>query len=98
DYGGKDNGVWWAIQQMTEDYSLRDIDALLEREGSAMRSAEISVVLTRMKKRGQIEEIKWGRGRRGSVYRKPASAAAPEAETINLSGGTESTTAPAATW
>ena len=97
DYGGNGNAVWWAIQQMTEDYSLRDIAGLLEREGSAMRSAEISVVLTRMKKRGQIEEIKWGRGRRGSVYRKPAGATAPEAETIDLSGGTESATAPAAT-
>ncbi len=79
-YGGNGQAVWWAIQQMTEDYSLRDLASLLKREGGAMRSAEISVILTRLKKRGQIEEIRCGRGRRGSVFRKPASATVPEAE------------------
>ena len=91
-YGGNGKAVWWAIQQMTEDYSLRDIAALLKREGWAIRSAEISVVLTRLKTRREIEEIQAGRGRRATVYRKPASVPAPEAETMDLTAVTESTT------
>jgi hypothetical protein len=79
-YGSNGKIVSWAIQQMTDDYSLRDIAALLEREGSPMRSADISVVLTRLKSRGEIEEVERARGPIGSVFRKPESATSPDTE------------------
>jgi hypothetical protein len=79
--------VSWAIQRMTEDYSLRDIAALLEREGRPMRSSEISVVLTRLKSRGGIEEVKPGSGPIPAVYRKPENATSPETETADQTDG-----------
>jgi hypothetical protein len=48
---------------MTDDYTVGDIAALLKREGYRMPSAHVSVVLTRLKRRGEIEEISAGRGR-----------------------------------
>ena len=75
-----DNGkiVSWAIQQMTEDYTVRDIAALLAREGSSMSSAKLSVVLSRLKNRGEIEQITPGRGRRPGIFRNPARVVAAE--------------------
>ena len=72
--------VSWAIERMTEDYTIRDVAALLKREGAAkwMSSAQLSVVLTRMKTRGQIEQITPGRGRRPAIFRGPAGAAVEE--------------------
>lgn len=70
--------VSWAIQRMTEDYTIRDIATLLEREGSWMSSAQLSVVLTRMKNRGEIEQITRGRGRRPAIFRGPGRAAVEE--------------------
>ena len=69
--------VAWAIQRMTSDFTLRDIAALLEREGARMRHEKISVILTRMKNRGQIHEVERGRGRKAGVFRGPASATPP---------------------
>ncbi len=88
-HGGNGRAVLWAIAQMTGDYTLRDIRALLEREGCQMPHAEISVVLTRLKSRGQIEEIRPGGGRTPAVYRKPDSAAAEHATTAEPALGTE---------
>lgn len=89
--------VWWAIQRMTDDYSLRDIDALLRREGYPLSSAEISVVLTRLKSRGEIEEVKRGRGRIAAVFRKPESTTPLEIkyadQTVETPTTTESTVA-----
>ena len=56
-YGNYGTLVKWAISRMTDDYDLRDIQELLKREGSPLKSAQISVVLTRMKGRGEIIEI-----------------------------------------
>jgi hypothetical protein len=63
--------VEWAVAQMTEDYSLHDLSALLRREGYSLRNAEISVVLSRLKARGEIEEIKPGAGPLPAVFRPP---------------------------
>lgn len=70
--------VQWAIARMTEDFSLRDIAALLHREGSDMGLPEISVVLTRLKGRGEIQEVRRGNGRTPTIFAKPASAAADQ--------------------
>ena len=88
-HGGNGRAVLWAIEQMTGDYTLRDIRALLEREGSQMPHAEISVVLTRLKSRGQIEEIRPGGGRTPAVYRKPDNAATEHATTAGPADCTE---------
>jgi hypothetical protein len=71
--------VRWAIERMTDDYSLHDVRSLLEREGYRMKGSEISVVLTRMNRRGEIVEIKPGRGPIPAVFRKPGTATAPAA-------------------
>ena len=89
-FGCNGRAVSWAIQQMTEDYTVNDIASLLKREGFKMRGAEISVVLTRMKGRGQIEEISSGCGRRASVFRKPENVTPQETETIDPTRETES--------
>lgn len=68
--------VTWAIGRMTDDFSLRDIAALLAREGCRLKRVKISVVLTRLKTRGQIIEIGRGLGRKGSTFRKPEPATA----------------------
>jgi len=88
-HGGNGRTVLWAIAQMTGDYTLRDIRALLEREGYQMPHAEISVVLTRLKSRGAIEEIRPGGGRTPAVYRKPDNTATEHATTAEPAGGTE---------
>jgi hypothetical protein len=92
EHGGNGRTVSWAIEQMTGDYTLRDIRALLEREGCQMPHAEISVVLTRLKTRGEIDEIRRGGGRTPAVYRKPDSAATEHARTAEPAGGTETET------
>ena len=86
-HGSNGRIVSWAIKQMKDDYSLRDISALLKREGRPMRSADISVVLTRMKSRGEIEEIEPGNGPIPAVYRKPENATSPEAESPGQTDG-----------
>lgn len=70
-YGCYTDVVKWAIQRMTTDYSLLDIAALLEREGRTLHGARISVALTRLKRRGEIQEIKRGAGPKPAVFRKP---------------------------
>jgi hypothetical protein len=87
--------VKWAIQQMTDDYTLREIVALLEREGCFMPPAKISVVLTRLKSRGEIEEIKRGGGRTPAVFRKPESAPPPETKSTEQTDAEQATTEPA---
>jgi hypothetical protein len=81
--------VRWAIQRMTHDYSLIDIRKLLDREGHWIKGAQISVVLTRMKRQGEIEEIECGRGPVPSTFRAPESASFPQAEPADLTGGVE---------
>jgi hypothetical protein len=75
-YGGSRKVVAWAIRQMKEDYDLHDIGALLAREGCRLETAKISVVLSRMKANGTIEEVAPGHGRRGAIFRKPGGAGA----------------------
>jgi hypothetical protein len=79
-FGNGTKIVRWAIQRMTVDYSLRDIAALLEREGRPTRSSEISVVLTRLKSRGEIEEIQRSSGPIPALFRKPENGITPETE------------------
>jgi len=71
--GGYGEIVAWAIKQMTADYSVGDIASLLRREACNISGAQISVVISRLKKHGEIEEIRRGRGRGGSIFRKPES-------------------------
>lgn len=75
--------VRWAIERMTEDFTLNDIARLLKREGSPMQNAQISVVLTRLKRRGEIHEIRRGGGRTGALFAKPVVAGTDP----NKSGG-----------
>jgi hypothetical protein len=79
--------VEWAIKQMTDDYSVADIAARLQREGANLSGAQISVVLGRLKRNGAIEEIRQGRGRGGSIFRKPSDAVPPEETSTDQPGG-----------
>ncbi len=63
--------VRWAITRMTTDYSLHDLEKLLRREGYVLSTAQISVVLTRLKKRGEIEEIAMSYGPNPARFRGP---------------------------
>ena len=74
-HGGNTMVVQWAIERLTGDYTLQEIRALLTREGCIIESAEISVVLSRLKRRGKITAIEGGSGRRPSIFRNsPASS------------------------
>jgi hypothetical protein len=77
-HGRNSSLVSWAIQRMTADYSLREIQTLLDREGAPLQSAEISTVLTRLKARGEIEEIKCSAGPYPALFRGPESPSDPE--------------------
>jgi hypothetical protein len=70
-HGGDSRVVKWAIARMTDDFSLTDIAALLKRENYSRKGSKISVVLTRLKGRGEIQEIKCGSGANPAVFRKP---------------------------
>jgi hypothetical protein len=61
--------VRWALERMTDDFTVRDIAALLKREGHVMKTSEISVVLTRMKSRGAIKEITRSHGPKPALGR-----------------------------
>ena len=63
--------VQWAIHRLSGDYTLNDVHALLAQEGRPLQKAEISVILTRLKSRGEIAEIQRGNGRKPAVFRKP---------------------------
>ena len=95
-HGRNGRQVWWAIQRMTEDYSLHDIAAMLEREGAPMGSPEISVVLTRLKARGEIEEVRSSAGPHPALFRKPESATSLAASSGDSTVNTETTATPAA--
>jgi hypothetical protein len=88
--GTKGDIVAWAIQRMTDDYSVADIVALLRREGANLSGAEISVVISRLKNRGEIEEIRQGRGRKGSIFRKRDNAISREGTSTNQPSGPSS--------
>src|SRR5665213_1730518 len=89
--------VSWAIRRMTEDFTLNDIATLLKREGAPMRNAKISVVLTRLKKRGEIQEIRRGGGRTAALFAGPVVPIAPAdgaaAETSSIGTPPEATAA-----
>ena len=68
-HGSTSEAVRWTIQRMTEDFSLHDIAALLKREGFPIRTSEISVVLTRLRIRGEIAELQRGRGPKPAIFR-----------------------------
>ena len=82
---------------MTADYSVRDIHELLEREGCGMPASKISVVLTRFKNRGKIEEIKRGSGPHGALFRVPQRATSQEPEPVTSTEQIEPATNSAAT-
>jgi hypothetical protein len=82
--------VRWAIKQMTDDYSVGDIGARLRKEGCNLAGAEISVVISRLKNRGEIEEIRQGRGRKGSIFRKRDNAISQEGTSTNQPSGPSS--------
>ena len=79
-HGRNTMAVQWAIYRLTGDYTLKDIHTLLQREGYHIRSAEISVILSRLKKRGKIVEIRCGYGRKPSIFRKPQLASDEQTE------------------
>ncbi len=82
--------VEWAINRMTDDYTVRDLAALLIREGRPMQSDHISLILARMKNRGEIEQLKPSSGATPAAYRKPANANSPNEESdAAMSGAAE---------
>jgi hypothetical protein len=95
-HGAHANLVRWAIARMTHDYSLHDILALLKREGRGLRAPEVSVVLTRMKARGEIEEIRRSAGPHPALFRKPESAASPTDASVGAVTNTDPTATSAA--
>ena len=92
-FGNGTKIVRWAIQRMTDDYSLRDIAALLKREGYPMKPAEISVVLTRLKSRAEIEEIKRASGPIPAIFRKPENRIPSPTESREATRDVEKTAA-----
>ena len=79
-HGSNTMAVQWAIDRLTSDYTLKDIHALLKREGRPLQSAEISVILSRLKTRGPIVDIRPGNGRKPSIFRKPQLASNEQTE------------------
>ena len=80
--------VRWAVERMTSDFSLNDVDATLKREGAPRSRPEISVVLTRLKRRGEIEEIQPAAGPYPAVYRNPNPADEAQAAPAAAENGT----------
>jgi len=68
-YGGGIRAVTWAIRQMTTDFTVRDIAAVLRQAECPMGVEKVSVVLNRMKRDGKIIEVTKGRGRAPSLFR-----------------------------
>jgi hypothetical protein len=96
-YGTDTRVVSWAIGRMTENFTLKDISKLLKREGNPMHNAKISVVLTRLKRNGRIQEIECGRGPNASVFRKPESSFnSPVPAADSISGSEETPVSEAA--
>ncbi|MEQ1841649.1 MAG: hypothetical protein ABL994_14675 [Verrucomicrobiales bacterium] len=79
-HGANTAMVQWAIHRLSGDYTLQDIHALLKQEGRILQSAEISVVLSRLKRRGKITEIRHGNGRTPAIFRKPQPPSAEQTE------------------
>ena len=80
-HGVNTMAVQWAIDRLTGDYTLQDIQALLKQEGRPLQSAEISVILSRLKTRGKIAEIRRGNGRAPAIFRKQQLATDEQTET-----------------
>jgi hypothetical protein len=72
----RNNGVYvsWAIKRLREDFTLRDVATELKREGRPLATDQISVVLSRLMGRKEIEVVSRGRGRKATVFRKPVDA------------------------
>jgi hypothetical protein len=66
--------VRWGIGQVNTDFSVQHLYKLLEREGYRLSGAQISTVLTRMRKNGEIQEVVQSSGPIGTIFRRPASA------------------------
>jgi hypothetical protein len=72
--------VRWAVGRMTRDFSLDEVDEMLTREGKATGRPEISVVLSRLNRRGEIEQIRPAAGPYPAFYRNPNPSDEPQAE------------------
>jgi hypothetical protein len=77
--------VQWAIRRMTSDYTLKDIQALLKREGRPLGGPAISVILTRLKRRSEIEETVRSFGPKPALFGKPVTA--PRADEASTQAG-----------
>jgi hypothetical protein len=58
---------------VTSEFSLSDLDPMLKREGQSRSRPEISVMLTRLKRREEIEEIQPAAGPYPAVYQPQSS-------------------------
>ncbi len=92
-HGGTGRAVKWILRQITDEFTVHDVAALLQCEGAPMPIARLSTVLNRMKGYGEITEISNGRGRRPSVYRTRATPVIGPTEVP----GAETNSAPLAT-
>ena len=91
-YGSSATVVKWAINRMTDDYTVRDLAAHLQREGRGMETAHISLILANLKNRGEIEQLKPSSGATPALYRKPANP--PNEESDAVTSGAEQTDHP----
>ena len=87
--------VRWAIERMTDDFSLADIRKLLARAGYSLVGPEISVVLTRLKRQGEIEEIERAHGPTPAMFRKPEAGISTDSDAANAAESTEVAAEPA---
>ena len=76
-FGNSAKVVKWAIGRMTDDYTVRDLLALLDQEGHGMARAHVSLILANLRNRGEIEQLEPSSGPNPALYRKPANANPP---------------------
>ena len=79
-HGRNRSVVKWAIDRMTDDYTVRDLDALLTREGRPLRTECISLILALLKNAGEIEQLKRSSGPVPALYRTPTNTTPPVEE------------------
>ena len=68
-WAGTGRAVSWVLRQMTGDFTVHDVAAVLRNEGCPIPLPKLSVVLNRMKIEREITEIRRGQGRTPTLFR-----------------------------
>ncbi len=69
-YGQNTRLVRNAIKQTARNYTIRDIRRILTNGGTPLSDQSIATVLNRLKKNRDIVELRKGKGRRPSLFKK----------------------------